>query len=56
MIENIKDALKNKSFIESFIHEENCSIEEKLIAYNLKKEISTLSTAYVLVVKPRIVI
>ncbi|MBZ9685430.1 hypothetical protein G9F72_003570 [Clostridium estertheticum] len=42
MIENIKDASKNKAFIESFIHEENCSIEEKLIADNLKKEIRTL--------------
>ncbi|MBW9156853.1 hypothetical protein G9F71_003975 [Clostridium sp. FP2] len=45
MIENMKDALKNKAFIESFIYEENCSIEEKLIAHNLKKEISILSEA-----------
>lgn len=42
MIENMKDASKNKAFIESFIHEENCSIEEKFIADNLKKEISIL--------------
>ncbi|MGH4124588.1 MAG: hypothetical protein ACREV6_16825 [Clostridium sp.] len=45
MIENIKDEFKNKAFIEGFIHEDNCSIEEKLIADNLKKEISRLSTA-----------
>lgn len=42
MIDNIKDASKNKAFIEGFIHEENCSIEEKLVANNLKKEISIL--------------
>jgi len=42
MIENIKDASKNKAFIESFIHEENCSIEERVIADKLKKEINIL--------------
>ncbi|MBU3142941.1 hypothetical protein [Clostridium sp. CF012] len=39
MIENIKDALKNKAIIESIIHEDGCSIEEKLIADNLKKSL-----------------
>jgi hypothetical protein len=42
MIDNIKDASKNKVLIEGFIHEENCSIEEKLVADILKKEISIL--------------
>lgn len=42
MIMNIKDALKNKASIESTVHEDYCSIEEKFIADNLKKEICNL--------------